>query len=157
MLDKHRKRNRDLAAWLSRAITGKTPVSYAQLTDTSEPGIYFVFERSTPVYVGKTGRTGKDRLRELVSDRRSHTLNGKLVAQYLSKKLSKPIRRVGPKTEQKLIGEGCITGEDIARIQREVNKDIRSRFRFLFCPVAVDQMTSREHFAIAVLDPSYND
>jgi hypothetical protein len=146
----------ELSSWLRTQVYSVGAVEYDRLNDLSGPGIYVVYDKQTPVYVGKTTRTGKTRLRELVSDWRSHTFNNKLMKEYLSKYLHHKVTTLGPKMEDQLVRKGDITREKIVEIQDQVNKFIRRHYRFAFFHLNED-LSRYEHFVIAVLAPDHND
>lgn len=152
-----RQRIDSLSQWLFSSLLPAAPLPYTKLSDVLQPGVYVVYQKKVAVYVGKTTRTGKRRLLEMVSDRRSHTLNNKLFKAILSKLLGRRITSLGKKTEQELIGNGEVTAKKMDSIQHQVNHHIRKSFRFVFLGVRPNLLTQYEHFAIAVLNPKYND
>lgn len=147
----------DLIGWLRDGLQTGRPEEYDQLAELSAAGIYIVYLSGAPVYVGKTSRSGKIRLRELVTDRRSHTFNNKLVREELSKKLNVVLKTLGPKKEAELITNGRISKNELAALQDKINSRIRQYYRFKFLPAPPDKLSQYEHFAIAVLNPAAND
>lgn len=133
-------------------------LTYDQTKDISTCGVYFIYKGSEIIYVGKTGRTGKVRLRELAVDYRSHTLNKKMLRLLLMtvfKTDDYPSIRKNHKKE--LIDSGKLTEERFVQIQAKVNNMIKGELMFKFHPISSEEVTAFEHFSIAVLNPKMND
>lgn len=61
-------------------------LAYSEIASIKEQGLYLIADRKGIIYVGKTSRSGRLRMRELTADFRSHTLNRKLPSVRLRKK-----------------------------------------------------------------------
>jgi hypothetical protein len=140
---------------LERAL--KSPsLTFREITQIKAQGLYFIAEKGDIIYVGKTGRAGQKRMRELATDFRSHTLNYKLLRQRLRKKglaLTGSVKTI----KQEMIAAAFLTEEEFRAHQASINAHIRGKFTFQFYPVAnAAQLGRLEYFAIAILDPTYN-
>ena len=132
-------------------------LNFEQTKQISDFGIYLIFQNEKVIYVGKTNRSGKTRLRELASDYRSHTLNKKILQILLSKVLKVEFPPLKKETKRQLIDDGILSEEQFKNLQSKVNKLIKSDLRFKFYPTKLDEIIQIEHFAIAVLNPKMND
>lgn len=141
---------------LVNALVSKK-ISYSETLNLHGKGIYVVYENDEIIYVGKTSRTGKVRLRELASDYRSHTLNRKLLAKYIDKKTGLKNSTLNKDSKRRLIDNGILSEEEFVSTQSMVNRLIRSELMFQFHTVDEVDLNSMEHFAIAVLNPRMND
>lgn len=131
--------------------------SYEQVAKVDEQGLYIIFNEKEILYIGKTNRIGKIRMQELAADFRSHTFNRKLLSQRL-KNLGFVFETLKNKTKKDWIESGAITIEDFKAHQKEINLFIREKLKFKFFPVSDERkLITFEHFAIAVLNPLYND
>jgi len=145
----------ELTAKLQEGL--KLPLeNFNQLENIKSNGLYIVYRKNKVIYVGKTTRSGKIRLREMASDYRSHTLNRKLLKDHLQRKLDIQIEPLGNKSKAELIKNGKIKEIDFKKYQKEVNTTIKKNFRFRFIE-ETNNLTQLEHFAIAILNPQYND
>lgn len=115
-----------------------------------------VYSDNVVVYVGKTMRSGKIRLREMASDYRSHTLNRRLMLAELNTRFKLDRAALENSAKKELIASGVITKEQFKAAQKIVNNTVRGAFRFKFLEEE-KELDSLEHFAIAVLRPLYND
>ncbi len=132
-------------------------LSFAEISKSNNQGIYFVFEGTELLYIGKTGRTGKIRVRELAADFRSHTFNRKLLTAHF-RKLNFEFKSLTNDIKSKWIESGLISAPEFTSHQREINQYIRSKFMYKFLPVKDARMLMRyELFAIATLNPPFND
>ena len=121
-------------------------------------GIYIVYnEHEEIIYIGKTGRDGKTRLRELTSDYRSHTFNKKLLREKLIDFLQNTDLRLTNRTKEQLIVEEIISEQNFLTLQKEVNEIIKTQYKFRFYEVKESELTETEHFFIAVVNPKFND
>ena len=59
----------------------KPRLTFKEITKIDIQGIYIIYEAEKILYVGKTTRSGKVRMRELAADFRSHTFNRKLLSE----------------------------------------------------------------------------
>jgi len=145
-----------LAAWLHLALIGPT-LTYAQVSQINEQGLYLVFKGKVLVYVGKTGRSGKLRVREMAADFRSHTLNRKLLSERLRDQ-GMVFSTLTSSMKQQWIKNALLTEAVFRQHQAAINEMIRTEMTFKFLPVAEPKdLGQLEHFGIAVLEPVYND
>jgi hypothetical protein len=134
-----------LRLWLLDELLRVKPLPFDEIKNDNQQGIYVIYDRDVPIYVGMTNRTGKIRLRELTSDYRSHTFNAKQMRRFIRESTGEPVPNLGKKTLDKLrIGQN-----DLANIQQQVNQYIRKTLRIAFLPVPAEHLKGREHFAIA--------
>src|ERR1700761_9369203 len=93
--------------WLNNqlkiALSSPT-LSFSELMKITEMGVYIIFNDEQILYVGKTERAGKIRLRELVSDFRSHTFNKKMLIEHFYS-LGYDIPRLSRGSKKKLIDD----------------------------------------------------
>lgn len=119
-------------------------LEYEETKKITSCGIYLIFKEEEILYVGKTGRTGKVRLRELAVDYRSHTLNKKLLRSSLSKLHNKNYPPLKRDTKKSLIAEGILTENEFVKIQSQVNKMIRTELKFKFCRIPKEEVNDFE-------------
>jgi hypothetical protein len=132
-------------------------LTYAEIARSSEQGLYLIASQEGVIYVGKTTRTGKLRMQELAADFRSHTLNKKLLSEHL-RTLGLEVTTLTSGTKAQWIAAAVLTAEEFRGHQHRINTHIRTQLSFRFFPLADSAVLNRlEHFAIAVLDPIYND
>ncbi len=135
----------------SRALT------YAEIARRKEQGLYLIAGQKSIIYVGKTTRSGQLRMRELAADFRSHTLNRKLLSEHL-RTVGLEVTGLTTGIKQQWIAAAVLTEEEFREHQATINTLIRTQLSFRFLPVTDSAALGRlEHFAIAVLDPFYND
>lgn len=149
-------RSKNLSDTLEQAISSPL-LTYSQICEIDHQGLYIIFDDTDILYIGKTSRTGKVRMRELASDFRSHTFNKKLLSKrfrdfgFVFKVLEK-------ETKKEWINDGKITDEDFKGHQKEINQHIRQKLKFRFHKEQDERILScLEYFAIAIFDPIYND
>jgi len=131
---------------------------FEEVKNFSKSCIYLVLnEKDKVVYVGKTGRTGKLRLREMSTDYRSHTLNRKLLKPRVEKFLKSKIASLSNKSKQQLIESNQINEVEFKDLQKEINTRIKERFKFKLYPTAKNKLSQLEHFLISVYNPIFND
>ena len=141
---------------LSSSLSG-SPLSYKDVCKIDYQGLYIISDGDTVLYVGKTNRTGKVRMQELAADFRSHTFNKKLLSKKL-KDLGFVFDVLRNETKKSLIQAGYISLDDFQNHQSQVNEYIKSKLIFRFCREEDQRkLISLEHFAIAILNPVYND
>ena len=141
---------------LNLALTSPTK-KFDEINSLKKQGIYIIFQNEKIIYVGKTGRNGKTRLRELISDYRSHTLNKKLLQTFFELKLERPLSTFNKNTKNNLILQSVLTLEQFIEGQKNINNFIRNELGFKFYEIEDQELISLEHFAIAIFDPIYND
>jgi len=145
-----------LCKWINGNLNESQQTKHGGLKKRNKPGIYIVYDGKNPIYVGRTSRTGRIRLSEMVSDYRSHTLNRKLMKEKINNDLKLGIKSLKNDTKEELIQQGKISRSDFEAIQRDVNTKIKNMFKFLFIPCE-NELIRMEHWLIALLNPQYND
>ncbi len=145
-----------LSSELDKAIQSDF-LNYEQTKKIKSCGIYFIFQGEKVIYIGKTNRNGKTRLRELASDYRSHTLNRKFMRILLSQVLKTDFPPLKKETKHQLITKGILTQEQFVTIQAKINHMIKTELRFKFYSTEPENVIQMEHFAIGVLNPEMND
>ena len=151
------KASASLYSWLVKGLSTSASLSYGEAARIAESGIYVVYNKGAAIYVGKTARTGSERLTELGSDYRSHTLNRKLTRQLLNRRHGLHIDPLNNNTKKELIANHTLTREEFSSIQKSVRKRIRKGFCYRFITCSSKDLARKEHYAIAVLGPRYND
>jgi hypothetical protein len=132
-------------------------MTFDEITDVKDMGIYLIYDDQELLYVGMTTRKGSLRLSEIAKGFRSHTFNRKLLAQHF-RGLGHVIHVINPKTFRKLwIETQIIPEEEFKAANREINKFIKTNLRFRFYESRFNNLEFMEHFAIATLQPLYND
>ena len=131
--------------------------TYKQARNIIVPGVYFVYRDDQVIYVGKTSREGKTRFQEMAADYRSPTLNRKLLLPILNEHLNTNYKRLTKDIKPQLIAGGIISQEEFQRLQREVNRIVKTELRFQFHSTKPEDLTRFEHFAISILNPPLND
>ncbi len=128
-------------------------------------GVYIVFRRNNPIYVGSTTKKEHKRLKDLSSHFSNHTLHRKLLQKKLGlKKLERSIIATAKNHN--------IKEEKIKKVDKLVKKEI-SNFEIKFIKYdCLKDLASKEkkgakkekkaikrfeHFVISVLNPKYND
>jgi len=139
-----------------RIVLDSRLLTYSDLRGVTDRGIYLVYGDNIVVYVGKTTRSGRIRLREMASDYRSHTLNRKLMLAELNTRFRLGRTTLKNSAKKELVASGLMTEDQFKSTQRIVNNTVREVFRFKFIGEE-EELDSLEHFAIAVLRPLYND
>jgi hypothetical protein len=71
---------------LLKQVLATSMPTYSEICRTHQQGLYLIFEKGVVLYVGKTSRSGKVRIRELASDFRSHTFNKKMLSERFRRK-----------------------------------------------------------------------
>lgn len=132
-------------------------LDYQATKQIKSSGVYFIFYQQEIIYIGKTNRTGKLRLRELAADYRSHTLNRKLLRELLSKVLQRDLPPLKKSSKKELIESGIISEIKFSFLQNTINNRIKKDMQFKFIDLPANEVLALEHFAIAVLEPKMND
>lgn len=148
------KRIRLLRKQLKSLLNSKS-ISFENVKNIQSSGVYVVLCNKGLLYVGKTTREGRKRLREMASDFRSHTLNRKLTKELLNREYGLQLKRLRNDDKGALISSKKVTEKQFAKAQKEVNSTIKS-MRIKFIEASERNLTDVEHFAIAVLSPKYN-
>ncbi len=144
--------------WLKRELDqaiNSTFLNYSDLMTINEMGVYIVMNDDEILYVGKTTRAGKIRLRELAADFRSHTFNKKMLVEHFYK-LGYNIPRLNKTTKNKLIESSIMDLKQFQEAQKNVNANIKE-LKFKFHATRNVELDNIEHFAISVLKPLFND
>lgn len=146
----------ELLLKLKHAADSQT-LTFDQICKVDKQGLYMIFNKEGMLYIGKTNRTGKVRMRELAADFRSHTFNRKLLAKRF-RDLGIIVEVLKRETKKEMIRNGILTNDDFKSHQAEVNKYIKGSLSFkFFCVEDERQLIRLEHYAIGVLSPIYND
>lgn len=130
-------------------------LSYQELMSINNMGLYIVLSEDEILYVGKTTRAGKMRLRELATDYRSHTFNNKMLLNHFFSK-GYNIPRLNRNAKNDLIKRTILDLDQFKAAQKSVNEYIKS-LTFKFLATRDIELNNIEHFAISVLKPTYND
>jgi hypothetical protein len=146
----------ELIAKLNEA-TSSSFFNYSQVKKIENCGLYLIYQDNQIIYVGKTDRNGKVRLRELAADYRSHTLNRKLLHSVLNNHLKQELPPLNKESKHRLISGGLILESDFLNLQAQINYQIRNHLKFQFYHIEGKDLLRLEHFAIAVLNPKMND
>lgn len=133
-------------------------INYEEAKKASTQCIYIVRNvEEEIIYVGKTGRTGKLRLREMSSDFRSHTLNRKLLKLKLEGILKEGLKSLQNRTKNDLIISNRMTLGEFKKAQQEINIEIKNSCSFILYEIEQKRLNEVEHFLISVFKPKYND
>jgi hypothetical protein len=147
-------------AWLKNQIDNvlRLPMlSFSEIINITDMGLYLIYDNKELLYVGMTTRGGNLRLSEIASSFRSHTFNRKLLAEHF-RGLNYNMHALNPKTYRKLwIETNLITIDDFRSAQRQVNHYIKSGLKYRFYETRYVNLPSIEHYAMATLQPLYND
>ncbi len=146
----------DLIKRLNEAISTDY-LNYDQVKNLDSCGLYISHQDDQIIYIGKTDRNGKVRLRELASDYRSHTLNRKLLHLLLNTHLQQELPPLNKESKHRLISGGIISETDFITLQAQITYQIKNHLKFQFYHIEGKDLLRLEHFAIAVLNPKMND
>jgi hypothetical protein len=136
---------------------GCPALTYPEIARMKEQGLYLIAGQKGIIYVGKTSRSGKLPMRELAADFRSHTLNRKLLSEHL-RTVGLEVTGLTPDIKQQWIAAAVLTEGEFREHHATINTLIRTKFSYHFLPITDSAALGRlEHFAIAILDPIYND
>lgn len=130
---------------------------FGEIKDLNKSGVYLIFKGREIIYVGKTKREGKKRLREMGSDFRSHTFNRKLLKEYLNKNYNLNLNSLPNNKKKELSSKKILKEDEFKKAQQEINNYIKKELKFKFIELEDGGLITFEHFAIAVLKPYYND
>ncbi len=140
------------------AILNSPLFTFDELTqlDTKVRGIYFVFEDNELMYVGMT-KNIKNRLLDMTSPNNRHSLNQILLDLEMGDVIFKATgyTYLNDDIKNRLITEEVLTKDDFKKYKNAV-KDKIKKFKFKFYPTDLFNMRDLEHFAIAILNPVYN-
>lgn len=132
-------------------------ISFSEAISTYDIGLYFIYDDKELLYIGMTERPGQNRIKEISSNFRKHTLNRKLMAEHF-RSLDYKMQVLSVKNFQRdWIHSELITVEQLRSAQLTVNRKIREKFRFKFYEFRYFDLGVLEHYAIAILRPLYND
>jgi hypothetical protein len=141
-------------------------ISFRELTDLDnldKPGLYFIYNlNSELMYVGTTDRPLSERIAELRDQPKDHTFHSKHVREALEIRLNRRIKKYNAKKLSRFQGHELISIEDFKQILNEVKISIQENYRYRaieFENTVGDLMEAKatEHFAIAILQPQWND
>jgi len=131
-------------------------VSFQEAAANPSMGIYFIYDDLELLYIGMATRPSKNRLKEFLRGYRSHTFNRKLMAEefrnrdYLMHTLS--VKNLG----RDWIDNGKITTDEFDQVQEVVNQR-RKSMRYKYFEYSSFGIQFLEHYAIATMQPLYND
>ena len=132
-------------------------LTYSDICKINHQGLYIIFDDLEILYVGKTNRTGKIRIRELASDFRSHTFNKKLLSRRF-RDLGLVFEVLKNETKEQWILTGIMSENIFKSHQKDVNSYIKQHLKFKFHQEQDARLLiSFEHYAIAILNPMHND
>jgi hypothetical protein len=134
-------------------------LSYSQMLANTKFGLYFVFRQSELIYIGKTNREGKKRIREMGSDFRSHTLNRKLLAEELNLFFDDKEQRIAinNKSKKHFIDTGKLSENQFGEFQIKVRSIVKQQLHFKFYDFDETNLAGMECFLIGFLSPTYNN
>lgn len=137
---------------LTNSLSGPK-LTFKEITKVGAQGMYIIYENEKILYVGKTTRTGKVRMRELAADFRSHTFNRKLLSERF-KNFGFVFLTLKNELKQEWIRNEKITLEEFVKHQQSVNEHIRLNLKFRFCPIEDERILGLlEHFTISMFNP----
>jgi hypothetical protein len=154
-MNKIKMQTKRLTKLLKRLLNSES-IHFDQVKCLNSSGVYAVLKNKKVIYIGKTTRYGKKRLREMTGDYISHSLNRKLMTELLNKNYKLNLARLRNDDKETLIKEKKLSGAQFEATQKEVNKKIKAEFQIKFIEVSGREMTNLEHFTIGVLSPKYN-
>jgi len=132
-------------------------ISFGQVISKYDMGLYLIYDNEELLYIGMTTRPGHNRIKEIVSGFRKHTLNRKLMAQHFRGR-GYTMHVLSTKNHHRdWIENGLISREEFKEVQREVNQKIKQTLRFKFYEFKFFNLEFLEHYAIATLQPLYNE
>lgn len=132
-------------------------MNFGEKSTYRKRGIYFIYHGTRVIYIGKTTRTGSQRLSEIAHHYKSHTLHKKLLCEELQRITGNDFTKFRRETEKKFLEEMILTPEQLATASTTIRNHVRTELKFRFYEFENDRLTSLEHFAIAVFNPKYND
>jgi hypothetical protein len=148
------KRLRYLESILKKALLGPM-LTYKEITQIKEMGIYIVHHDKDVLYVGQTSRAGGKRITEMGSHFLSHTFNNKLLLIELNNK-GYTVAKLNRSWKEMYVQTGHISEVNFRQISSQINSRIRQDFTFQFFPAPTFDLNNLEHFFIAALAPNYN-
>ena len=130
-------------------------------------GVYSIWKNAEVIYVGKTIRQDlKIRITEILADFRTHSLNKKLLLEMLLAKYGDKLKekdvelrkRFDTEELKAFIAKEIFTEQEFSGLKADLREEIKSKLMIKCLPLEEPQeVTSLEHFAIAILKPKYND
>ena len=133
--------------------------TFDNLKTLTSKGVYAIYENKEffPIYLGKTTRKGKNRIREIAGNYDSHVLNKKLLIKRLNEKYNLNLKRLDLKGKGELIKNEKVSEERFINTQKEINEYVKANLRVKFIELSKEEIIPFEHFAIGVLNPDCND
>jgi hypothetical protein len=132
-------------------------LSFDEIIHIEKPGIYIISNRAGEfLYVGKTARAGKIRMKELAAHFLSHSFNNKLMLEELLN-MNYVVNRLTRKWRIELIETNKIPLDIFASVRKVIRNKVRTEFQFQFYEKESFTLGLYEHFFISVLAPHYND
>jgi len=152
----HLEREKWLRGQLQKALD-QPFIKFSDLVNIKDQGIYMIYDDDELLYVGMTLRRGGVRIKEIAMGYRKHTFNRKRLAEYF-RNLGTAIHVLSVKNfKRDWIDNGILTLEQIKDAQKSVNLVIRQTLRYKFYETRYTNINFLEHYAIATLQPLYND
>ncbi|MES2829226.1 MAG: hypothetical protein V4687_13775 [Bacteroidota bacterium] len=132
-------------------------ISFSEVISKYEMGIYLIYDKKELLYIGMTTRPGHNRIKEIIAGFKKHTFNRKLMAQQFRHR-GYTMHVLSTKNHKRdWIENGLISTDEFKEVQQEVNQKIKQTFRFKFYEFKYFNIEFLEHYAIATLQPLYND
>ena len=130
-------------------------------------GVYSIWKNQEVIYIGKTLKQDlKTRIYSTLQDFRTHTLNHKLMIELLLSKYGAKLQQnalalkhgFGTEEKNEFIAKGIFTEQQFSDLKKELKNDMKSHLKIKCISLTKEKdITLLEHFAIAILDPKYND
>jgi hypothetical protein len=132
-------------------------ISFGEVISRYEMGVYFIYDGLELLYIGMTTRPGHNRIKEIIGGFRKHTFNRKLMAQHFRGRGYEMHVLSTANHKRDWIDNGLISLNEFREVQQEVNNSIKQTLRFKFYEFRFFNIEFLEHYAIATLQPLYND
>ena len=131
--------------------------TFDNLKTLTSKGVYAIYKNKEffPIYLGKTTRKGKNRIREIAGNYDSHVLNKKLLIKRLNEKYNLNLKSLRSKEE--LIKNEKVSEKQFKDTQKEIKKYVEENLEGRYIELSEKEIIPFEHFAIGVLKPNYND
>lgn len=147
-------------AWLKKKLQEALDqpfISFGEVIRQYGIGIYLIYDDQELLYIGMTARPGHNRIKEIISGFRKHTFNRKLMAQHFRGR-GYTMHVLSAKNHKRdWIENGPSSAQEFKEVQQEVNAMIKQKLRFKFYEYNFFNIEHLEHYAIATMQPLYND
>lgn len=150
------KRENWLKKKLSEALDGPF-ITFEDAIKKCEMGIYFIYNANELLYVGMTTRPGHNRIKEILKGFRKHTFSRKLMAAHFRGRGYHMHVLSTKNYKRDWIDSQKIKEEEFIEVELEVRNAIKRNLRFKFFEFNYINLNFLEHYAIATLQPLYND